>query len=271
MKTLEKRTTVSTDDNNYWNDSGAYAKEYNHLYATMVPASGEAKTLNGELIRALSRLYYEWCNNGNCNAKEVTYAIPEMSTCGNCSGSGEDDEEEDGVCAECGGSGEYECDDEEIDDIFVTEFYGRFLLLISTTVPESKELTERVEKVITHMYTNAEEFSVANYQKYDDLVDAVVHYVLEHEDKEIPAWYLSEEPVDFGHIEEKSKVKLVDGKPSVILIGVNSNVYNLLAICTRALKAADMPDKAEELSGKVLACGSYDEALVLMMEYCDVN
>jgi hypothetical protein len=54
--------------NSYWNGTGAYQKEYKELYFKLVPKQGSAATLNGELIRAISRLTYEFYNNGNANA-----------------------------------------------------------------------------------------------------------------------------------------------------------------------------------------------------------
>ena len=62
---MEKLTTLPK--NSYWNETGAYQKEYNELYEKLVPAKGQAKTLHGELIRCGSRLVYEFYNNGNSN------------------------------------------------------------------------------------------------------------------------------------------------------------------------------------------------------------
>ena len=58
-------------------------------------------------------------------------------------------------------------------------------------------------------------------------------------------------------------------KPKVQLVGQDGNVFNLLGICTRALKRAGQYEEAKELQKRVLASKSYDEALVLMMEYVD--
>lgn len=63
-----------------------------------------------------------------------------------------------------------------------------------------------------------------------------------------------------------SKEKL---KPIVKAIGENGNVFNLLGICSRALKQIGQTDEAKEMSARVFACGSYDEALRIMMEYCE--
>lgn len=60
-------------------------------------------------------------------------------------------------------------------------------------------------------------------------------------------------------------------KPKVQLTGKDGNVFNLLGICTKALKKVGMYQESTELTNKVFGCGSYDEALCVMMEYCDVE
>jgi len=60
-------------------------------------------------------------------------------------------------------------------------------------------------------------------------------------------------------------------KPKAKVIGENGNVFNTLAICTLALKKAGMRAEADELSGKVIMAESYDHALRIMMEYCDLT
>lgn len=59
-------------------------------------------------------------------------------------------------------------------------------------------------------------------------------------------------------------------KPEVCLLKANGNVFNLLAICTRALKRAGKTDQATEMRKRVYKCDSYDEALQIMMEYVEV-
>lgn len=51
------------------------------------------------------------------------------------------------------------------------------------------------------------------------------------------------------------------------IIGANGNVYNLLAICQRALKDNGYNDEANELYKKVTNSESYDMALSIMQEY----
>lgn len=60
-------------------------------------------------------------------------------------------------------------------------------------------------------------------------------------------------------------------KPKVRLSGTDGNVFALLAQCSRALRKAGQADKSKELQQKVFKAASYDEALRLMMEYCEVS
>jgi len=58
-------------------------------------------------------------------------------------------------------------------------------------------------------------------------------------------------------------------KPVAKVIGENGNVFVTLSICTTALKKAGMRAEADELPGKVMMAGDYNEALRIMMEYCE--
>jgi hypothetical protein len=60
-------------------------------------------------------------------------------------------------------------------------------------------------------------------------------------------------------------------KPKVKLTGTDGNVFALLGRCNKALKDAGQHDRAKELTEKVFKAGSYDNALVLFMEYCDAS
>lgn len=67
-----KNLKITANGNNYWNGTGAYEKELKVLTDELVPIMGQAKTINGELIRAIHRLCYDYYNNDNCNAR-VSY------------------------------------------------------------------------------------------------------------------------------------------------------------------------------------------------------
>ncbi len=47
-----------------------YFEEAKYIWKNYVPKSGQADTVEGELIRAIERLRYEAQNNGNCNWDE---------------------------------------------------------------------------------------------------------------------------------------------------------------------------------------------------------
>jgi hypothetical protein len=57
-------------------------------------------------------------------------------------------------------------------------------------------------------------------------------------------------------------------KPKVKFVGENGNVFNLLSICSRALRDARLPGAAE-MRSRVFRSGSYDEAINIMYEYVD--
>ena len=165
-------------DNSYWNGTGKHQEEYDKLYSKLVPSSGSSETLNGELLRAASRLYHENFNNGNCNAKSDN-----REYCSHCSGSGEveeesyDDEEEAGYteCPECWGEGKVE------ETAEISEFYDKFLTLIENNIPEARKTIDTIKNIILSGNDN-------NYV-YDTLIDQVVEYVKNNEDKPLPERY----------------------------------------------------------------------------------
>ena len=191
MNTTEFKSTEL--GKSYWNGTGAFQKEYDELYKQHVPSSGAASTLNGELIRAISRLFYEYCNNGNCNACEQKWGEEEY-TCGCCNGSGvmmgEDDDgnEIEVDCDTCYGFGTES--EEVIESTSVAPFYVQFLELIEKSVPSAKEDVKKVENFIeADLYNSSTQFSDENMKIYNALCDKVIFHVLTNEDKELPSWY----------------------------------------------------------------------------------
>lgn len=53
------------------------------------------------------------------------------------------------------------------------------------------------------------------------------------------------------------------------IIGADGNVFNLIGICSRALKEKGYREQAKELQERVTSSKSYDEALQVMMEYVE--
>lgn len=46
-------------------------------------------------------------------------------------------------------------------------------------------------------------------------------------------------------------------------------MFNLIGICSRALKTAGYPEKSLEMANRVTSSGSYEEALSIMCEYIE--
>ncbi|MCK5216345.1 MAG: hypothetical protein KAJ93_01055 [Methanosarcinales archaeon] len=59
-------------------------------------------------------------------------------------------------------------------------------------------------------------------------------------------------------------------KPECELIGTDGNIFTIMGKVQRVLRAEGMKVEAKEYVNKVMACGSYDEALVITMEYVEV-
>ncbi len=58
-------------------------------------------------------------------------------------------------------------------------------------------------------------------------------------------------------------------KPEVKLVGENGNIFNLAAIASKALKLEGLYEEAADMQERIFSCGSYDEALQVIMEYVD--
>jgi len=52
--------------NTYWNSNGKHQAAYQEL-CKLVPSSGPAGTVEGEMLRAVTRVYYDYYNNGMIN------------------------------------------------------------------------------------------------------------------------------------------------------------------------------------------------------------
>ena len=51
----------------YWDNNGKYQEQYNKAWKQLIPASGEAEDGWPEALRAISRIGYDYYNNGFCN------------------------------------------------------------------------------------------------------------------------------------------------------------------------------------------------------------
>lgn len=68
-----------------------------------------------------------------------------------------------------------------------------------------------------------------------------------------------------------SDKKLGQEKPDCPLIGQDGNIFNLLGIASRTLRQYGMAEQAKEMSNRIYACGSYNEALCIIGEYVNIT
>lgn len=190
METLATKKRQTKTGCTYFDGEGAWQEEFDKLWKELVPASGRAETLHGELIRAAGRLTHEYYNNGNFNACEVNYETEEV-ICDTCHGTGTvEGVDDDGNpveidCPDCGGCG---CWDEDVEgDCTINPYYERFLDLIEKCVPDIEPKVDAVRGIILdNLYSSPCLFSESRKEAYSRLVDEVVWYVLNSEDGKIP-------------------------------------------------------------------------------------
>ena len=101
--------------------------------------------------------------------------------------------------------------------------------------------------------------------EYDVRVDMYLHL-----------WQRKNFHLEFVNAEDYEAKKVNLKKPEVTkprckLIGEDGNIFNLIGIASRSLRRAGLADKAKEMSEKVTHCGSYTEALSIIMEYVEVE
>ena len=59
-------------------------------------------------------------------------------------------------------------------------------------------------------------------------------------------------------------------KPDCPLIGADGNIFNLMGMAARTLRDHGMGEQAQEMSKRIRASGSYDEALNIISEYVNI-
>ena len=59
-------------------------------------------------------------------------------------------------------------------------------------------------------------------------------------------------------------------KPKCKLVGEDGNVFNLIALASKALKKENMNKRAEEMKDRIFKAKSYEEALQIIDEYVNI-
>jgi hypothetical protein len=65
-----KRVVESLNEGGYWNSTSPYFAEYQEFWNELVPESDAADTLQGELLRMVTRIMYDYYNNGFGNSRK---------------------------------------------------------------------------------------------------------------------------------------------------------------------------------------------------------
>ena len=151
----------------YWDNNGAYQEDYNRLYEELVPSRGAAKTVSGELLRCMSRLTYDYYNNGNCNVIEVSQV-----ECESCGGSGYDPEvDEDGNqddCYNCGGHIYFD------GDAFLNDYYNDMMEFLL----EFGHDTNLIEEFKSSILHNRYHYGTQSSHIYARVTDSIMYQVL---------------------------------------------------------------------------------------------
>lgn len=155
--------TLETKSVSYWGNTGTYQSEFDSLTKELMPRSGEAETLEGELIRIANRFYYDYCNNGNMNILEIEYETEEYNT-------GELDEDGDEI---------WEEEETELEG-YITEYYDMMLRLVKREIPNSEHIVISLETLICEMEHNCN-FNQSEYDIYNAFIDMIVEHVLSKE------------------------------------------------------------------------------------------
>ena len=71
-----------------------------------------------------------------------------------------------------------------------------------------------------------------------------------------------------GFISEQKPDKI---EPDCKLIGEDGNIFNLMGLAARTLRCNGLAEQAAEMTERIHACGSYDEALCMIGEYVNIT
>ena len=148
-----KRTPIGKT---YWNNEGSYQKESDELWEQLVPREGEADTVNGELIRIAHRLYHEYCNNGNGNARDERIVEHRYSW--------------------------YEDDDEDDYEVVIADYWEGMIDYLRNTIRD-KELNNVCDRIKEIILSECNTFDDEDMHTYDTMMNITIHYVLTHENK----------------------------------------------------------------------------------------
>jgi len=180
---MEKRHTKL--GNSYWNKTGAYEKEYSEFWDKLVPPSGDAPTVHGEMLRAIGRIAYDYANNGNCNLLEY-----EKTSCSACGGTGcedsyrndEEDEDYEDTCSYCEGTGD------EDGDIFIDEYYEKMFDFLEEFMTDDTNIVDLRYWLLNRGSFYDYKYGDEEMNRYDKVFDDVIYQILTTENQPNPQY-----------------------------------------------------------------------------------
>ena len=190
-----KNLQLSSVGQHYWYGDGASQTEFDRLTKKFMRPSGRSENLVGEVIRAINRLYYEYCNNENCNAVQSEEIPGEWVTCRSCRGTGyrDDYEGEELICYDCDGEGGWYEDSDY--NYYISPFYDNFLKIIRYYFKEycrgdsnqenAIDAIDNLEGMIADLAYSIN-FDDECMVRYDRVVDYIVWFVSNDEDNQAP-------------------------------------------------------------------------------------
>ncbi len=112
-------------------------------------------------------------------------------------------------------------------------------------------------------------------EEYTDLMKMIQKDLVENLKSKIDAATKGEEvntSTDvWGNTSLSESIENESKKPIAKVIGKDGNVFVILGICVKALSNAGQKENAKKLTEKVFKADSYDDALIIMAEYCDLQ
>jgi hypothetical protein len=153
----------------FMGDQGLYSDEFKKFYDDMVPNSGSAKYVNGELIRIVSRILHEYYNNGNGNAAQI-----QMEEECYDNEVWDDDAEEYYTDTEC----------EEVEGACtISRFYMSMLEFAVEHGPA--DIIKTVEKIEDIICNTDNDYNEINNKYYTEFADKIIKYVIDNESSAI--------------------------------------------------------------------------------------
>lgn len=143
---------------------------------------------------------------------------------------------------------------------------------ISPTKNNDEEITVAYHRDLDDKYEENKSIVIKSFDELKEILfDSWIEYIYLYDEK-TNKWLFDDYVDEISNLELKPLSDYFKDnfeKPLAPIVGADGNVFNLIGICSRALRVAGYPDKAKEMTDRITNSGSYDEALSIMCEYIE--